>query len=86
MTYANDSETARNCDRMMLHAWRLSIPNIHGQNKNGQNTDGQNNDQMDYHDGISSAGQKGVTWGAQGGRMWFQAADLLQMYMKEDSK
>ena len=37
MTYASDPETARNCDRMMLHSWRLSVPDIYDNTTTGKN-------------------------------------------------
>ena len=78
-TYADDREWAQGCDRMMLHAWRVSIP--YEPKRAGENPE------KDGEGEVGWGGIEGETWGRMDGedegRAWFQARDVLSHFLVE---
>lgn len=66
-TYAADREWAEGCDRMMLHAWRVSLPYM----------------PREWEGPEGGGGGEGETWGRgeEEGNVWFQARDVLSRFI-----
>lgn len=64
-SYAADKEWAKGCDRMMLHAWRLTLPY---EPQGGRGGGGSGEEGRTWGVG-------------EGGRVWFEARDPLSAYV-----